>query len=170
VVNILILYHSITGNVKLVADEIAAGAHEVPGTQVLLKDAERVTDEDLCQADGIAFGSPKYYGSFSPPLTTLFERIFGLREHFYYKVGTAFTGSPTQYGGQEHVIDDLVHAMMQTGRMIVVGDALAETGFVGGYTVGVPDGKAKRLAQGLGKRLALVAGLLKKGNPSEVST
>lgn len=163
-VKILIIYHSVTGNVKMVGEEIAIGAREVEGTSVAIRSVDEVTDDELKEADGIAFGSPKYFGSFSPEINSIFARAFALREHFYYKVGAAFCGSPSQYGGQEHVIDDLIHGMLQTGKMIVVGDTLNKSGFIGGYTVGEPDALAKECARGLGKRLAIVAGKIKGNN------
>ena len=160
-VRILVTYDSITGHVERLAGVIAEGARNVPGTEVILKKAEEVTDDDLVSADGIAFGSLKYYGSFGPGIGELFRRMYRMDHDFSQVVGAAFAGSTSAYGGQEHVIDDLIHGMLQAGKTIVVGNILGESGFVGGYTVGEPDETATRTARGLGERLARVAAVMR---------
>ena len=162
-IRVLVTYQSVTGHVGRLAELVAEGARSVPDTEVVLKKAEEVTDDDLVSSDGIAFGSLKWYGSFGPEIADLFRRMYRMDHDFSQTVGAAFTGSTSQYGGQEHTIDNLIHGMLQAGKMIVVGDVLNEGGFVGGYTVGEPDETAARTARGLGERLARVAAVVKAG-------
>jgi NAD(P)H dehydrogenase (quinone) len=163
--NILIIYHSIKGNVKMVADEIAIGAKSLNNTNVKIKSVQEVTPEDILSADGIAFGCLKFYGSLSPEMSMLFEKLYPLRERLKYKVGTAFSGSPSQYGGQEQVMETLVYAMLNPLFMIVVGEDIRESGFIGGYIASeVMDEKAQRANRALGKRLAIVASMIKNTN------
>ena len=162
-IKVLVIFESITGDVRYGADKIAEGARSVDETDVRIVAADEVTDTELVEADAIAFGSLKFYGSIGPNLGDVFRRIYSLREHFPYKVGTAFSGSPNQYGGQEHVIEGLYHCMMQTGRMIVIGADPAGLGFVGGIVVGRENEVAKNAARKLGCRLAEVAHIIRRG-------
>ena len=160
-VRILVTCDSITGHVERLAEVIAEGARSAPDTEVVLKKAGEVTDEDLVSADGIVFGSLKYYGSFGPGIGELFRRMYRMDHDFSHVVGAGFAGSTSAYGGQEHVVDNLIHGMLQAGRMIVVGNLSPESGFVGGYVVGEPDEMARRTAHALGERVARVAAIMR---------
>lgn len=163
-INILVIYHSFNGCVQLVGEEIARGASTAPGAAVVCKSVEQVTDDDLIRADGIAFGSLKYYGSFSPEFSELFRRIGALRSRFAYKVGCAFTGSSSAFGGQDMVINTIMNAMMRHCDMIAIGIDHDRNGFVGAY-IAAPqlEGESAAAANRLGRRLADVSGLIKRG-------
>ena len=165
---ILVIYHSIKGPVAQVAQEIAIGAREVAGTEAVVKSVQEVTDDDVLSADGIAFGCMKFYGSLTPEMTSLFERLYPLHEKLKYKVGAAFSGSPSQYGGQEQVMELLIFSMINTCNMIAVGGEVRDMGFIGGYIASQPmDEVAKRVNRGVGRRLALVARRLQNGAAGE---
>ena len=59
---LLIVYYSKKGSTKKMACEIAKGA-EKEGLDVILKKVEECTLNDLLEADGLAIGSPTYYGN-----------------------------------------------------------------------------------------------------------
>ena len=162
-IQVLIIYESMTGDVLHGAEMIAEGARSVQDTIVTVNAADEVTDGAMVEANAIAFGSLKYYGGVGPGMLEIFRRIYALREHFALKVGTAFSGSPNQYGGQEHVIDGLYHCMMQTGQMIVVGADPAGLGFVGGIVVGRENELADNAARKLGARCAELAHIIHCG-------
>ena len=91
--NILIVYYSRYGVVKLLAERIAEGAHREPGVHVDLLAVEDLpiteprtgeTPDDanrrraalvnrLAGADALIVGSPSYFGSMASPIKRLFE-------------------------------------------------------------------------------------------------
>jgi multimeric flavodoxin WrbA len=161
---ILVVYHSIKGPVEQVAREIAVGAETVSDTVVEVKSILDTTVTHVLEADGVAFGCMKFYGSLTPEMTSLFEKLYPLRDRLKYTVGTAFSGSPNQYGGQEQAIELLVYAMLNACNMIVVGEDTREAGFIGGYVASQPmDDTARRVNRGLGRRLADVAERMRSG-------
>ena len=61
-VKILVVYHSQTGNTRKMAEAVARGAASIEGVIVDLKKAEEAGVEDLLSCDGLAVGSPEYFG------------------------------------------------------------------------------------------------------------
>ena len=161
---VLVVYHSIKGPVQAAAIAIADGARSVEGAQVEVKPIEETAVEDILKVDGVAFGSIKYYGSISPPLAELFRELYGRREELKYKVGVAFTGSPNNYGGQDHVMQVLIYSMLDACGMIVAGNHSPIENFIGGFIASDPMDERSRSANlDLGRRLAEVAGRLRRG-------
>ena len=62
---VLVIYDSVSGNTKQMADYVAEGAGTVPGIECVLSTVEKATMEDALWADGIAAGSPTYTGMVS---------------------------------------------------------------------------------------------------------
>lgn len=60
---VLILYHSETGNTRLMADLVAEGAGSLPDTEVRLRSVAEATADDLLWCDGVAVGSPTCMGT-----------------------------------------------------------------------------------------------------------
>src|SRR5262249_37056604 len=94
-VNVLIAYHSVTGNTEKMAQGVAEGTSSVPGTNVVLKRVGEVTADDLLSADGVIVGSPVYFGNMAGEVKTFFDNWL-LKFDFYRdfkmrnKVGGAF--------------------------------------------------------------------------------
>ena len=157
---VIIIYHSYDGPVKRLAEGIAEGARKIPDVSVALKSVEEVSDEDLLGADGIAVGSPKCVGHcISPEIYELFGRLSRLRQQLGNKVGTAFSGSHSSFGGQEIVHQTIFHAMLAC-NMVVLGQMQPDRGFsdfIGGVIVEQLNEKTSVWAQELGGRLAEVA-------------
>ncbi len=61
--NILVLYHSNTGNTKKMASLVSEGASTVSDMEVKIKNCDEATAQDLSWCDGIAMGSPTNLGS-----------------------------------------------------------------------------------------------------------
>lgn len=59
---LLVIYYSRKGSTEKMASEIAKGA-ENAGAKVILRKAEECTMKDLDEVDGLAVGSPTYYGN-----------------------------------------------------------------------------------------------------------
>ena len=56
-VKVLVTYHSLSGHTERMAEAVASGAKELPGTQVIVKRVQEVTSEDLFSSDAIVVGS-----------------------------------------------------------------------------------------------------------------
>lgn len=60
---VVVIYATDYGNTKKMAEATVEGAKSVNGTEVVLKQADEVTAEDLTSSDGIIVGTPVHMGS-----------------------------------------------------------------------------------------------------------
>ena len=153
---VLILYHSRTGNTKKLAEAIAKGVEEVNDVQCLLKSVTEVSKDDFISSDGLIAGSPVYFGTMAAELKEIFDKFVGTRKQMEGKIGAAFATSADQSGGKETTIMTILQAMLIYG-MIVAGDPLDAGGHYGVSCAGVPDGETLSDARKLGKRIAQIA-------------
>lgn len=58
------------------AEAVASGAMDVENTSVVLKMAGEATIEDLATCDGIAIGSPEYFGYMAGMIKDFFDRTY----------------------------------------------------------------------------------------------
>ena len=72
-VTVLIVYDSKTGNTEKMALEVAEGAKQVKGVNVIAKKVDQTNIKDLLKADGIIIGSPTYYGQMSAKTKVLID-------------------------------------------------------------------------------------------------
>jgi NAD(P)H dehydrogenase (quinone) len=152
---VLVMYHSRTGNTEKLAREIAKGVEQVSDVKCVLKSASEVTKDDFLQSDGIIAGSPVYFGTMAAELKAVFDKFVGIRSKMGDKIGAAFATSGDLSGGKETTIISILQGMLIYG-MIVVGDPLDATGHYGVSCTGAPDREASLNAQKLGKRVALL--------------
>ena len=75
-VTILIVYHSQTGRTKKMAQAVAKGADSIENVRTILKEARETTLDDLLTSDGLAFGSPEYFGYMAGAVKDLFDRTY----------------------------------------------------------------------------------------------
>ncbi len=73
---ILIIYHSQSGNTEKMAKAVARGAASVEGSEVRLKKASEASKDDLLWSDGIAIGSPEYFGYMAGMVKDFFDRVY----------------------------------------------------------------------------------------------
>jgi len=73
---ILVVYHTQTGNTRCMAEAVAAGAEIVENTTVSIKTAEKATIEDLIDCNGLAIGSPEYFGYMAGMIKDFFDRTY----------------------------------------------------------------------------------------------
>jgi len=158
---ILVLYHSRSGNTKKLAEAIGAGVESVSGVTCVMKDTTTVLKEDFLRADGIVAGSPVYFGTMAAELKAVFDKFVPVRKKMGDKVGAAFATSGDASGGKETTMMSIIQALLVYG-MIVVGDPLDATGHYGVSCTGAPDDKAVENARKLGKRVASLAQALKQ--------
>ncbi len=85
--NILIIYHSLSGNTEKMAQAFAEGSKSVQGTEVIIKKAFDATLEDLLACDAVAFGSADYFSYIAGAMKDFFDRT-------YYPSQGKVTGKP----------------------------------------------------------------------------
>ena len=140
------------GHIYRMAEAVAAGAREIEGADVeLLQVPELVPDEvleksgakqaraafahvptaevnDLPDADAIIFGIPTRFGNMCAQMRNFLDQTGGLwtKNALVGKVGSVFTSSATQHGGQETTIISTHITLLHLG-MVIVGMPYSET-------------------------------------------
>jgi NAD(P)H dehydrogenase (quinone) len=152
---VLVMYHSHTGNTEALAQAIAEGVRQVEGVDCVVKSASQVTQKEFLSAQGVIAGSPVYFGSMAAELKQVFDKFVHVRSQMEGKVGAAFATSADATGGKETTILSILQAMLIYG-MIVVGDPMDATGHYGVACVEKPDPPTAQNAAKLGKRVALL--------------
>jgi len=176
---ILILFYSTYGHVHQIAEAIAEGAKMVEGTHVELKrvpetlstdvlekmgaiEAQKAFQsvpiasvDDLASADAIIFGTPTRYGNMAAQMKQFLDATGSLWQKgaLVGKVGSVFTSSATQHGGQESTILSF-HIVLLHHGMVIVGLPYAFQGQmrIDEITGGSPYG-ASTIAGGKGERM-----------------
>ncbi|PSC04961.1 NAD(P)H:quinone oxidoreductase [Alsobacter soli] len=170
---VLVLYYSSYGHIETMAKAVAEGAREA-GAEVALKripetiptevaksfgfktehDTPEATVAELPEYDAIIFGSPTRFGNVAGQMRTFFDQTGGLwaQGKLIGKVGSIFTSSATQHGGQESTILSLIPTLLHHG-MVVVGLPYSFAGQMGLEEIkgGSPYG-ASTIAGGDGSR------------------
>jgi NAD(P)H dehydrogenase (quinone) len=147
-----IVFYSMYGHIYKMAEAVAQGAREVVGVDVdLFQVAELVpeavleasgakaaraafahipvaTPARLAEADAVIFGTPTRYGNMAAQMRNFMDQTGGLwmKGAFVGKVGSVFTSSATQHGGQETTITSFHTTLLHLG-MILVGVPYSET-------------------------------------------
>src|SRR6476646_545384 len=139
---ILVLYYSAYGHVETMAEAVAEGARQVSGAAVTIKRVpELVPDEvarqsghtldqkapiadpnELADYDAVIFGVPTRFGNMAAQMRNFLDQTGGLwmKGALVGKVGSVFTSTGTQHGGQETTITSFHTTLLHQG-MIVVG-------------------------------------------------
>jgi NAD(P)H dehydrogenase (quinone) len=171
---ILVLYHSFYGHIETMAQAEAEGAREVPGTDVTLKrvpetmpaEAVRAAGGKLDQAaavaqpdeladyDAVIFGTPTRFGSMTAQMRNFIDQTGGLwmKGALIGKIGSVFTSTATQHGGQESTLLSFHTTLLHHG-MVIVGLPYSEQRQMGLDEIkgGSPYG-ASTIAGGQGER------------------
>jgi NAD(P)H dehydrogenase (quinone) len=168
-VTVLVAYHSLSGYTEKMAYEVAAGVRSVPGMRVVQKRVGDVTGPDLFSSDALIVGSPVYWSNMAGEVKTFFDNWqfkFGVFPEFKMrnKVGAAFATGGQVAGGKELTMLTILAAMLGN-QMIVVsgGGAFGASATTEGDSPGL-DEKELSAARALGKRVAEVAKLVKRGS------
>jgi len=144
--NVLIVYYSMYGHIRRMAEAVKEGTNGVSGAavricriqetlpeEVLIKmgalEAQKAQAnvpvckvEDLVWADAIIFGTPTRFGNMCGQMRQFLDSTGGLwaKGALVGKVGSVFTSSATQHGGQESTILSFHITLLHHG-MIIVG-------------------------------------------------
>ena len=142
---LFIVFYSMYGHIYQMAQAVAEGAKEVEGVQVELRrvpetlpeevlqkmgavEAQKAfahipvaTVDELADADAIIFGAPTRYGSAVAQMRQFLDATVGLwsKGAWVGKVGSVFTSSATQHGGQESTILSFHTTLLHHGMVIV---------------------------------------------------
>jgi NAD(P)H dehydrogenase (quinone) len=139
---VLVLYYSSYGHIEKMAQAIAEGAKKVSGADVVVKRvpetvplevakqshfkldqaAPIATVDELGDYDAIIFGTGTRYGNMTAQMKTFLDQTGGLwmKGGLVGKVGSVFTSSATQHGGQETTITSF-HTVLLHHGMVIVG-------------------------------------------------
>ncbi|GGC42745.1 NAD(P)H dehydrogenase (quinone) 1 [Siccirubricoccus deserti] len=170
---ILVLYYSMYGHIETMAGAIAEGARSV-GAEVTVKrvaelvprevleasgaklnqPAPEAAPQELDQYDAIIIGCPTRYGRMAAQMAQFWDQTGGLwaRGALIGKVGSCFTSTASQHGGQETTLMAM-HTMMLHQGMVLVGLPYSAAGLttLDEITGGSPYG-ATTIAGGQGQR------------------
>jgi len=138
---ILVLYYSSYGHIETMARAVAEGAAEVDGAEVFVKRVhELVPDEvarqffikleqdapfadpnELGDYDAIIVGAPTRFGNMAAQMRAFLDatgQLWAARK-LVGKVGSVFSSSATQHGGQESTILSTHTTLLHHGMVIV---------------------------------------------------
>lgn len=203
-VNIQIIFYSMYGHIYQMAEAEAAGAREVEGTNVTIFRVPELIPDDvleksgaksaqkkfehipiadvkkLPEADAIIFGTPTRFGNMCAQMRNFLDQTGGIwaKGALIGKVGSVFTSTGTQHGGQETTITSFHSTLLHQG-MLIVGVPYSEKGLevmnevTGGSPYGAstlagtdgsrePSANELKIAKFQGKHVAEIAKKLKK--------
>jgi len=142
---ILVVYHSLSGNTKAMAEAVAEGARGVSGAKVSVKTGIDATIDDLLGSDAVAVGSPDYFSYMAGGLKDFFDRT-------YYPAQGKATDKPCacfgSAGGPPTVVLELLEKMCRAFKMQHVGSVGCS---------GKPSDDIAQECRALGRKLAEAA-------------
>jgi len=148
---VLVLYYSSYGHIETMAHAVAEGVRTA-GAEVDVKRVPELvppevaksshfkldqaapiaTIDELANYDAIIFGTPTRFGNMTAQMRNFLDQAGGLwfQNKLVGKVGSVFTSSATQHGGQESTILTFIPTILHLG-MIYVGLPYTFTGQFG---------------------------------------
>ena len=73
---IMVIFHSQSGHTERMARQVADGVASIENVELVFKRAAEATLDDLLQCDGLAIGSPEYFGYMSGMIKDFFDRTY----------------------------------------------------------------------------------------------
>ena len=170
---VLVLYYSSYGHIEKMAEAVAAGARE-SGAEVAIKRVPELVPEEVARQshfkldqaapiatvdelpnyDAIIIGVPTRFGNMPAQMKNFLDQTGGLwfGGKLIGKVGSVFSSTATQHGGQESTILS-THTVLLHHGMVIVGLPYSFQGQMGvsEVTGGSPYG-ATTIANGDGSR------------------
>lgn len=138
---VLVLFYSSYGHIESMAEAVAQGVRDAGATAVVKRVPELVSDsvarkagyklpegvpvatvEEMAEYDAIILGTPTRFGNMAAQMKNFLDQAGGLwaRDALVGKVGSVFTSTGSQHGGQESTILSTHIVLMHLG-MVVVG-------------------------------------------------
>ena len=163
------------GHIEVMAQAVAEGVRKVAGVDVVVKRVPETILEDKARAagvkldqpapiatvdelpnyDAIIFGTPTRFGNMTAQMRNFLDQTGGLwmKGALIGKIGSVFTSSATQHGGQESTILSFHTTLLHQGMVIVgVPYFCADQSRTDEITGGSPYG-ASTISGGDGKRM-----------------
>jgi len=175
---IQVVFYSMYGHIYTMAESVARGAREVEGAEVTVYQVPELVPQDileksgaaearktfahiptaapekLAEADAIIFGTPTRFGNMCAQMRNFLDQTGSLWANgkLVGKVGSVFTSTATQHGGQETTITSFHTTLLHQG-MVIVGVPYSEQRLLNmdEITGGTPYG-ASTIAGGTGER------------------
>ena len=138
---VLVLYYSSYGHIEQMAKAVAEGAASVSGVTVDIKRTPELVPEkvaaesgmkidqqapiaepaDLGNYDAIIFGTPTRFGNMAAQMRNFLDQTGALwmSRALVGKVGSVFTSTASQHGGQETTITSFHTTLLHHGMVIV---------------------------------------------------
>jgi len=150
-VKVQVVFYSMYGHVYQLAEAVARGARGVPQTEVTLYQVPELVPEEALKKSGakaareafahvpiaepkqladpqaILFGTPTRFGNMCAQMRNFLDQTGGLwmQGALVGKVGSVFTSTASQHGGQETTIQSFHTTLLHHG-MIIVGVPYSE--------------------------------------------
>lgn len=198
---VLVLYYSTYGHIETLAKAVAEGAREIAGTEVTVKrvpelmppevarqagakldqEAPIATPLELGDYDAVIIGAPTRYGRMPGQMANFLDQTGALwmQGKLNGKIGSAFSSTATQHGGQETTLFSIITNLMHLG-MVIVGLPYSAQGLMrmdeitggtpyGATTLAGPKGDRQpsaneiELARFQGRHVAEITGALVRG-------
>jgi len=140
VADILVLYYSVGGSVRRMAELVAEGVERVPGAAARLRTVPRVSTnigseqpsipadgspycelQDLETCAGLALGSPTRFGNMAAPLKHFWDgtSLLWQRGALAGKPACVFTSTASLHGGQETTLVSMMLPLLHHGMLIL---------------------------------------------------
>lgn len=136
---ILVLYYSVGGSVKRMAELVASGIERVPGASARLRTVPRVSTgietqkaipdsgppyaelRDLEECAGLALGSPTRFGNMAAPLKHFLDgtALLWQRGALAGKPACVFTSTASLHGGQETTLVSMMLPLLHHGMLVM---------------------------------------------------
>src|SRR5471030_1449486 len=157
---ILVLYYSVGGSVRRMAELIADGVERVPGAVARVRTVPRLSTNmgtavsavpdsgppyaelgDLEECAGLALGSPTRFGNMAAPLKHFLDgtSLLWQRGALAGKPACVFTSTASLHGGQETTLLSMMLPLMHHG-MLIVGLPYTEPALFSTQSGGTPYG------------------------------
>jgi len=138
--DILVLYYSVGGSVRRMAEFVAEGVERVPGAMARLRTVPKVAPvtqtaapaippegapycelRDLESCAGLALGSPTRFGNMAAPLKHFLDGTSAqwLKGSLAGKPACVFTSTASMHGGQETTLLSMMLPLLHHGMLIV---------------------------------------------------
>lgn len=157
---ILVLYYSVHGATRHMAQLIARGVESVPGATARMRTVPRISTvceavetnipeqgspyveaRDLLECSGLALGSPTRFGNMAAPMKYFWDATGAewLKGTLIGKPACVFTSSSAMHGGNETTLLTMMVPLLHHG-MILLGLPYSETAQLASTTGGTPYG------------------------------
>jgi len=138
---VLVLYYSMHGHVETLAKVVVEGARRVEGVEVTIKRVPELMPDDVARKagakldqaapvatvdelphyDAILFGTPTRFGNMCAQMRNFLDQT---GKHWVHgaligKIGSVFTSTASQHGGQETTITSFHSTLLHHGMVIV---------------------------------------------------